>query len=538
MKNITRRRFLELAAGSGAAGTLSGLLPAAAQPKKPKNVLFIAVDDLKPLLGCYGSKTVKSPNIDKLAARGMTFTRTYCQQATCAPSRNSLLTGLRPETIGIYDLSTNFRTKVPNVVTLPQYFKQNGYHTESMGKIFHTAQGNHDDPRSWSVPSQQKGAIPPEELNRPDAYKDFTAAVANDDNEYFEALEYAAFCGIAPQTAPPSAPPAPGSDEAAPAGRKNGPPTRSPNVPDTNLQDGKTANLAIERMNALKGGDKPFFLAVGFLKPHLPFVAPKKYWDLYKREDFTPDSNHVLPKGAPEFAGHWAGEASTYDGVPSGVPLPDDLARELMHGYHACVSYTDAQVGRVLAELDKLGLTDNTLVVLWGDHGWHLGDHGQWAKHTNFENAAHAPLIASIPGMKNRGATCEALTEFVDIYPSLVECAGLQMPDGLEGTSFAPLLSAPKTPWKTAAFHVWPRREKNKDVGLGRAMRTDRYRLCEWSVNGDPTQTVMELYDFVRDPLETVNLATLPENAKLVSELTTKLHAGWKAALPPKAAKK
>ena len=539
---INRRRFLQWTAGTAAATALSTdafaeLVQTAA--KKKRNVLFIAVDDLKPLLGCYGNKMVKSPNIDGLAACGMVFSRAYCQQAVCAPSRNSLLTGKRPDTIGIYDLQTHFRTKLPDVVTLPQYFKQSGWHTESLGKIFHTAHGNYDDARSWSVPSQETGPVPDNQKDRPDAYKEFSDAGTRDNDDYFEAREFASTCGLPePQQDEPTA-----AKPGQPPTYKNGPPTGMPNVADSDLFDGKLADLAIKRLedfqakNKLPGETRPFFLAVGFHKPHLPFIAPKKYWDMYQRDQFTPEPSRDLPQGAPQYAGHGTGEATLFQGVPKQGPVSNDLARELIHGYHACVSYVDAQVGRILAELDKQGLRDNTIVILWGDHGWHLGDHGQWAKQTNFENAAHAPLIISVPRMKNAGQKCDALVEFVDIYPSLVEVAGLKTPSGLEGTSFAPLLADPRRPWKTAAFHVWPRRIKNVIVGEGRAMRTDRYRLCEWTLDDKTGKPAMELYDFVADPGETVNLASKPENAELVAQLAKKLHAGWRAALPPASAK-
>ena len=456
--------------------------PGAGGPRR--NVLFIVVDDLRPMLGCFGDQTVLSPNIDKLAARGTVFARTYCQQAVCAPSRNSVMTGLRPDSIGIYDLGTFFRTKVPNAVTLPQQFRLHGYHSEGMSKIYHVGHGNYDDKESWSVPSWRPGGgtVP-----------------------------------IAPAAPKPTTTPAP-----RPAASQA--PTGAPEVADNALSDGKTADHAIERLQALK--DQPFFLAVGFLKPHLPFIAPKKYWDLYDPAKFELPKVRDLPEGAPRYAGNNAGELRTYAGVPKTGPISDDDARRLIHGYHACVSYTDAQIGRVLDELDRLHLRDNTIVVLWGDHGWHLGDHGMWAKHTDYEYATHSALIVSAPGQKAPGKRTEAITEFVDIYPTLCDLCDVPRPTAqtLEGLSFAPLLDDPTRPWKQAAYSQWPKKIPDQGEGMGHSVRTQRYRLTEWTVPGTDFSE-LELYDYELDPEETKNLAKLPEHANTVAELKSLLHA-------------
>lgn len=496
-QQCNRRKFLSLTAKSALSLALLGGLRGATEARNARsrkmNVLFIAVDDLRPTLGCYGERVVQSPNIDKLAARGMVFTRTYCQYAVCAGSRNSLLTGRRPDTIGIYDLSTNFRTALPDVVTLPQQFKENGYHVEGMGKIYHTFHGNYDDERSWSVPSW------PEEMRGP-------------------MPQQATLREQTPQN----------------KARRNGPPTGAPRVAASQLFDTKLSNHAIERLIALKAnGNKPFFLAVGFLKPHLPFIAPKRYWDLYEEAQFKLEDTKDLPKYAPPYAGNNLGELRSYAGVPQKEPMPDELARHLIHGYYACVSYVDAQIGRVLDSLDQLGLRENTIVILWGDHGWHLGDHGLWAKHTAYERATHSTMIVSAPGMKAVGQKCNALTEFVDIYPSLCELASVPKTPGLEGTSFVPLMNDPQQPWKKAAFSQWPRKIPNHGIRMGHSIRTDRYRLTEWTVADEPDYSVVELYDYKIDPQETVNIAALPENARLVADLKAQLHAGWQAALPP-----
>jgi arylsulfatase A-like enzyme len=474
---------------------------AAAAPAKGRmNVLFIAVDDLKPILGCYGDTRVKSPHIDRLAGGGVAFQRAYCQQAVCAPSRNSLLTGLRPDTIGIYDLATFFRKQVPDVVTLPQQFKKHGYHVEGMGKIYHTGHGNQDDKASWSVPSwRPRGG-------------QYVLAENN-------ALKKKIHAEAKKKT--------PGKRSGLP----NAAPTECADVPDDAYADGKIAARAVERLRALK--EKPFFLAVGFLKPHLPFNAPKRYWDLYDRASFKPPAADAgPPKDAPSFARSTWGELRKYHGVPPSGPLPADQAVTLIHGYHACVSYVDAQVGRLLDALDRLGLAERTVVILWGDHGWHLGDHGFWCKHTNYEQAARAPLILRAPGRRAAGARPDALVEFVDIYPTLCDLCEVPKPGTLEGTSMVPLLDDPKRPWERAAFHVYPRYVTGHGRGMGRAVRTDRYRLVEWTVPGKDV-CIRELYDYRQDPGETANLAGKAEHAETEKELSELLRAGWKAALPP-----
>lgn len=469
------------------------LLPAGSVSAGPPNVLFIAVDDLRPALGCYGDAAAVSPNIDSLAARGTLFRRAYCQQAVCSPSRNTVLTGRRPDTIGIYDLATNFRTTLPDVVTLPQHFKQNGYHAEAMGKIYHVGHGNHDDPASWSIPSWN------------------------------------------PKARAAGAPPARGDAPKPPPDRAaqkkaRGRPFAARDVADDALPDGKIAAHAIERLGALKAGDKPFFLAVGFHKPHLPFVAPKKYWDLYDPSKLPKGEPAGLPDGAPAYAGNNSGELRQYAGVPDRGEIPADLAAKLVHGYYACVSYTDAQVGRVLDALDRLGLRDNTVVILWGDHGFQLGDHGLFCKHANFELAVRSTLILSAPGRGKPGSRTDRLVEFVDIYPTLCELAGLPPTPGLEGTSLVPLLADPDAPWKRAAFSQWPKKIPGRGDGMGRSIRTARYRLTEWAFPGGGVKD-LELYDYETDPRETRNLANDPAHAEVVADLLATLRQGPTATL-------
>jgi len=463
---------------------ISVLLPncEAAQSASQPNVLMICVDDLKPLLGCYGSKSIQSPNIDKLAQRGLLFESAYCNQAVCAPSRNSLMTGLRCTTLGIYDLGTNFRSSVPEALTLSQCFMQGGYRAEALGKIFHVGHGNHEDPASWSVPHFQQKSI---------AYL-LPESNANGKLTREEAL-------FANQTDVGKLP--------------RGAPYEMADVPDEAYPDGKIAAEAIRRLQGAKENPaQPFFLAVGFLKPHLPFCAPKKYWDLYQRDSFELPKLRTPPEGAPAYAPTTWGELRQYSDIPETGPLSDEQARTMIHGYHAAVSYVDAQIGRVIDELDRLGLGSNTIVLLWGDHGWHLGDHGMWSKHSNYEEATHIPLLIIAPGVTRAHTRTRALVETVDLYPTLRELAdlsGSKITQSLEGTSLVPLLKNPRAKSKEAIFHVFPRNRKPDGAILGRAVRTDRYRLVEWKKPGSPESTAeFELYDYKEDPAETRNLAS------------------------------
>ena len=484
------RALAVLVAASGLAAPLAAGEPAGTASLRP-SVLLVLVDDLKPLLGAYGDPRVRTPGIDRLAASGVRFESAYANQAVCAPSRNALLTGLRPTTIGVYDLPTFFREAVPDAVTLPQHFMRNGWRTEALGKVLHTGHGNREDPASWSVPHwSPKGGL------------------------------YASPAGE-------GTPPRPVSNEAADAFEApRGPAVESSDVADDAYADGRIAEEAIRRLRAAaKRPGEPFFLAVGFRKPHLPFAAPARYWRLYERALFEPPARQTPPEGAPEFAPTTWGELRRYSDVPDVGPLSVEQQRELIHGYHAAVSYVDAQVGRVLDELDRLGLTGHTLVVLWGDHGWHLGDHGMWAKHTNYEQAARIPLVVRAPGVTRAAAAARALVETVDIYPTLCELAGLPVPAGLDGRSFVPALRQPGADGgKEAVFHVYPRTPRGLGPLLGRAVRTRRHRLIEWKAAGAPLESaVLELYDYEKDPGETRNLAT--DEPKTVATLRALLAA-------------
>jgi len=442
--------------------------------EKP-NVLLICIDDLKPALGCYGDALAKTPNIDRLAARGTLFEKAYCNQAVCSPSRNALLVGLRSQTIGIYDLATNFREAVPDAVTLPQHFKQHGYHTAALGKIFHVGHGNHDDVVSWSVPHWRSSA------------NNYAIAESRPEKNTGPNAK-----GVAYEKA---------------------------DAPDNAYPDGAVADEALKRLQAAAERQEPFFLAVGFVKPHLPFCAPKKYWDAFDPTVFQIEARQTPPDGAPSYAPTNWGELRKYRGIPKDGALSNELQRTLIHGYYAATSYTDAQVGRVVDELDRLGLAGNTVIVLWGDHGWHLGDHGQWCKHTNYEQAARIPLIIAAPQQAASGQRVQGVVESVDVFPTLAQLAGLPTPGAqtLDGMSLAPVLRNPIAPTKAAVFHSYPRQSNGRAL-IGRAVRTDRYRLVEWKeAGGDPASAEFELYDYESDPAETRNLAA--DRPEVVSEL-------------------
>lgn len=483
---------------------LSGIVagPPATAADRP-NVLMIAVDDLRPDLGCYGYPAAKTPNIDRLAARGVVFTRAYCQQAVCSPSRTSLMTGRRPDATQVWDLKTHFRAALPECVTLPEYFTQHGYHAAALGKIYHR---NFEDGRSWSEPHWYPSGL----------------TVDTDPADWTARMVSRFGPGVAEYDA-----------DTVLAASGKGPATVVSHKDDDELPDGFTAAEAERRIAALASGDKPFFLAVGFSKPHLPFVAPKAYWDLYDPDSIPPPRIDHLPAGAPEFAGHVNGEIHQYTGIPAGNPIPPDIARTLRHGYHACISYIDAQVGRLLDAIDRHGLADDTVIVLWGDHGWQLGDHGLWHKHTNFELATRSPLIVTAPGIA-AGRSSAAVVEFVDVYPTLVDLCGLPPAAEVEGVSLRPLLLDPAGSVKPVAISQYPRgRSKGAGVPLmGYSLRDERWRLTVWREDGTARVIATELYDELNDPDETVNVASRPEMAAVIDRLSQHLPPVGVAATP------
>lgn len=462
---------------------------------RPLNVLLIAVDDLRPDLGCYGHPSVQTPNIDRLARQSLQFNRAYCQVSQCNQSRTAFLTGLRPDRTKVYGLYTNFRDELPDAVTLPQYFKQHGYHVQGLGKIFHKSM---NDDRSWSVPVWFPPGSPGGTAL---AYGPEGRAALNRAN-------------------------------AKSGGRatKKGPAWEAANVTDNQLPDGATADRAIGVLREIK--DRPFFLAVGFVKPHLPFVAPKRYWDLYATDDVFLSGAPESPQGAPEYASRSHDELVSYLDMPrSPSELTTDQRRQLVHGYWAATSYIDAQIGRVLQYLDELDLRKSTVVVLWGDHGFHLGEQGMWGKTSNYEAATRVPLLVSVPGHQKAAASTDALVELVDVYPSLAEICGLPVPTELEGTSFKPLLTNPSRPWKKGALSQFLRPADGRGPVMGRALRTDRYRLVEWRSRKN-VLIEYELYEYNGEQGETTNLARQPDQATNVQQLSELLNRGWPALRP------
>lgn len=505
-------------------------------PVQQYNVLFIAVDDLKPLIGAYGDPIIHTPNLDTLAASGITFTNAHCQQAICNASRASVMTGLRVDATKTWDLSTYFRDMVPNVVTLPQHFRNNGYTTKGIGKIYHGLNSTkQDEALSWS-----------------DGWTHNTGPK----KYYGDGLASAA--AIAEDA---------GDNIASSTDRgvfdRNGDP-----VTDQHYNDGLNSDFAMTKLaeyaDDYNNNGTPFFLALGYQKPHLPFNCPDEYWALYDSymstydlSDYTAginDRKDSVPTGSLGFTAPFSGEPSSYTDTP--LPPSAADARRLIHGYLACVSYMDHLLGEVLAALDMEGLSDSTIVVLWGDHGWHLNDHnGWWAKHTNYEQGTRSPLIVRVPGMDafgTAGAVSDTPMELVDLYPTLLDLCGLPrspQPEGLEleGASFLPLLEDIHQPWKKAAFSQYQRNISgtgvaNNGPGMGYSLRTERYRYTEWwrthttdMVNGViidrdeklfSTPEFVELYDYEVDPGETVNFATDPAYAGIVAELVLLLDEG------------
>lgn len=469
-----QRRFRWVWALLLAGSVLSPGLAVAGTPDRP-NVLFIASDDLRMNLGCYGDPVAKTPNLDALARRGMLFERAYCQQALCNPSRASLLTGLRPDTLRVWNLPTHFRETTPEAVTLPQYFKQHGYFTQNIGKIFHNWRTKIEgDPVSWSVPAvmhfashgQDVAVIDGGEL--PPNHARAKAAEARD-------------------------------------------------VPDEAYFDGRVAAAAVRALRDLCRRTEPFFLGLGFWKPHTPFNPPKRYWDLYRREDIPPLRHPAPPTGGPALALHKSAE---------GLAQGPEATLELRHGYYAATTYLDAQLGKVLAELEALGLANKTVVVFWSDHGFHLGEHGLWGKTSNYELDAQVPLLIAFPGMKQAGARTAALVELLDLYPTLLDLCGLPARAGLEGVSLRPVLENPRATVKGAAFTQTPRPpnvQGGQSDAMGYSLRVDRYRYTEWREWTSGRVLAAELYDHRSDPDETVNAVTETARADVVRALAAQL---------------
>ena len=480
-----------------------------------KNVLFLVADDMRPQLGAYEgpnfpapvSPKMISPNLDALASRSLLLKRAHVQQAVCSPSRTSLLTGRRPDTTHVTDLFTYWRDAGGNFTTIPQYFKENGYYSLSMGKILHPGvASDNGDPISWNE-------------------KPWQAPANGGFWGGFGSLQswFAANKSMI---------------------EENGP-----------LADQQVATYAIEKLQELAGTETPFFMAVGFYKPHLPFLMPEEFLNMYPQENISLPNNAYAPTDMPRIAWSNYGELRSYPDINdldnSGEPndlLPNEVVLALRRAYYASVTYTDHEIGRVLNELDRLGLRNNTIVSFWGDHGWQLGEHGSWCKHTNFELSTHAPMMISAPGFTDSGVQTERLTEFVDMFPTLVELAELpgislcpedssEIKVCTEGVSLTPLMNNPSIAWKPRVFSQYPRTYQR---AMGYSLRDDRYRYTEW-VDYDedehkPDWSILfgaELYDHQTDPNENTNRADDPSYAEKRQELSSQLHQGWRNAMPP-----
>jgi iduronate 2-sulfatase len=459
------------------------------KPDKP-NILFIAVDDLRPELGCYGKSVIKSPNIDRLANLGVVFKSAYANYPVCGPSRASLLSGIYPGKTRYIPWNCSQDKDVPGIVSLPMHFRNNNYYTVSLGKVYNNFE---DGKGSW------------DEIWRP------TKTATGWDYQTKEGIQI--------------------FEERNKDRNKNleirnnfnlpkpGPAYEKAEVPDIAYDDGRIAGRAIEELQKFQNTAQPFFLAVGFLKPHLPFNAPERYWNLYNEKDIKLPQNSSFPKEAPNVAMFNWSELRSYYGIPQNGPLPDTSAKNLIHGYYACVSYVDAQIGKVIDALEELGMAQNTIIVLWGDNGWFLGEHGFWSKHSNLERGSHVPLIVKVP-WKTRGLESSALVEFVDIYPTLCDLAGLNKPFHLQGKSFVPLLENPDQTWKEEVYYR---------LGEGETILTKTHAYTEWLNPKSGKSYARMLYDHRTDPEENVNVVDLPQNKDLVRSLQEKLYNHIKA---------
>ncbi len=466
----------------------------AAEKKSPPNILFIAIDDLRPSLGCYGNTEVHSPVMDQLAAEGAVFLNHFTQVPTCGPSRHCLLTGNRPRNRA--ELRNNIFEETLAKATaegeVPESFvhllRQNDYHTVGIGKISHSADG--------LVYGYEDSVSRVKEM--PFSWDEFLFDAGKWETGWNAFFAYA-------------------SGENRQSLKKEVKPYERGAVDDLGYPDGLTANLAIQKLKELKQQDKPFFMGVGFFKPHLPFNSPEKYWELYKSDSLTIASNPSLPQNIDLLSLHGSGEFNQYklgeEKASLEQSVSDAYARKLYHAYYACISYVDAQLGRVLAELEAQGLADNTIIVLWGDHGWHLGHQRVWGKHTIFENALRSSLIVKLPEQVQKGMQVSSIVETVDIYPTLMELCGIKIPHQIDGESFASLLTNPEAQVPETHAYGYFRN--------GITLRTDQYRLTKYFREAMPN---IELYDHHNDPDESLNIAA--DNPEIVAQLMPLLDAG------------
>ena len=492
--------------------------------QKRPNILFVSIDDLGPNLGVYDNTVIVSPNIDAFAKTGTTFRNTYCQAAVCAPSRASLMTGLRPDSTRVWHLGDKFRKLHPGITTMPQHFNKHGYRTICIGKIFHNYM---PDSISWDEPDLRPTQyLKPEWLKR-----DGETFYVNEETQRLQKIKRDEKIAERPNYY---------AD-----GWNNGPAWEMEDVHDTLCFDGAQTELAKRTLTRLSKKDQPFYLALGYFRPHLPFAVPKKYWDYYDRDSMPLASNPFVPKQSPVMSMNSMYELRGYNGFskikhPTENIMNEDTARILKHGYYASVSYVDELFGQVIQHLKDLDLYDNTIVVLWGDHGWKLGEHNGWCKQSNYNIDIHVPMIIHYPNQPNAGQQTFGITELIDMFPSLCDLTGIEAPNYLQGTSFVPLVEDPQKEWKSAAFSQFHRRPKVTPDGnryMGYSIRTKTHHYVEWyswdhkeGMRGE--FVTAELYDIGTDPDENENIANKAGNALLVKELSLQLYKGWKSALP------
>ncbi len=492
MNTLTRIIFALCCAG----GILVIGLPAKAKSPEKLNVLFLIADDLNNDLGCYGHPQVKSPHIDKLARRGVKFDRAYCQFPLCNPSRASFMTGRRPDATRIlanpgvtHTKGAHFRETIPDTVTLPQLFRQNGYVVARVGKMYHygvprqIGEDGLDDPQSWDLVINPRGRDKDDESIINTVRPDLTGP-----GRFGMTLSWLA---------------AEGKDE--------------------EQTDGIGATEAIQLLEKYK--NKPFFLAVGFFRPHTPFVAPKKYFDLY------PLDKIAVPQAPDPRTNQPA--AAYLSAKEEELAMSDRTRKEVIQSYYASTTFMDAQVGRVVDALDRLGLADKTVIVFTSDHGFHMGEHGLWQKLSLFENSSRVPLIIVPPKAKQNGKSSPRTVELIDLYPTLTDLCGLPAPGYLDGVSLKPLLENPRATWKRPAYTQLLRKDFH-----GHSVRTERWRYTEW----DNGKQGVELYDEEKDPYEKMNLSGNPKYAGVVEEMKALLERNWpnrqSVPVPPAAKKK
>jgi len=492
------------------------------------NILFISIDDLRPDIGYYGNTEIKTPVMDEIASASFTMMNTYSQTAVCAPSRASAMLGYRPDSTRVWHLGDKFRELDPDAVTMPQYFNKAGYYTVNIGKIFHNFM---PDSISWEEPD-----LRPAPYNAdPYLYRD------GETYWYTEASK-----AIQKRNREQLLKTVESSRELYADGWNRGPALEVADLPDSIYYDAMQVDLALKTLDRIKDKEQPFFMGFGFFRPHLPFVVPKKYWDMYPAGSVSPPPNPHLPENAPIMAANGNYELRAYEnpykiGRPEDSPLPEQYVDSLRRGYYASVSFVDAQLGRLLQGLREMDLYENTIIVIWGDHGWKLGDHNGWGKQTNFNIDTHVPLIVKAAHQEN-GKRIEALSELVDMFPTICDLAGVEKASYFQGTSLAPLFENPDLPWKSAVFSQFRRRARISKDGkeyMGYAIKTQRYHYIEWYPWDNETKQkgeglrAVELYDHQTDKIETRNIADVAEMKEVVRKLSIQLWKGWKGALPP-----